>query len=855
MNIEQMTEQLQQIIMAALTKAQEKHNSELSAEHILLAMLEDSGLDGIWSRINCDKNSMTALVNRSISRLPVTGESAQPMLSRYVNEGYTKALDYMKKQGDTYMSTAALLIGILDTKAPVAEELKRAFGFTVNDVKKAEEDRRGGMKMDEKTNESQLDALQKYGHDLVQDVKDGKTDPVIGRDEEIRRVIEILSRKTKNNPVLIGEPGVGKTAIVEGLAWRIMNGDVPLGLKDKRLIELDMGSLIAGAKYRGEFEERLKGVLAQVKKADGGIILFIDELHNLVGAGKTEGSMDAANLLKPMLARGELKCIGATTFDEYRKYIEKDRALERRFQKIQVSEPTVEDTISILRGLKDRFESHHGVQIKDEAIIAAASLSNRYITDRYLPDKAIDLVDEACATLRVEMDSMPAELDELSRKIMTLQIEETSLKDEDDPKTLERKADIERELANLNEEKEIRFSQWKAEKQALEDVKKDRELLETAKLQLTQAQNDADYEKAAKLKYDTIPALEKKINASNARDDSNAMIRQVVDEEMIAKIVSRWTHIEVTRLMSTERQKILHLPEVLRQRVMGQDEALSLVSDAIMRSKAQIQDENRPLGSFLFLGPTGVGKTEVAKALAQQLFDDETKIVRIDMSEYMEKFSVSRLIGAPPGYVGYEEGGQLTEAVRRNPYSIVLLDEVEKAHPDVFNVLLQILDDGRVTDSKGVTVDFKNTIIIMTSNLGSQYAFEADQEMRDEHYRTEVQKYFKPEFINRIDEIIVFNALNSAVMKQIADKFLGQLKTRLLEKDIYLEVTEAAKDRIIELGTDSTFGARPMKRHIQRTVETMVARKILEDPNLAGHTLVVDADGDNYRVYVKSSMA
>ncbi|MCR5230268.1 MAG: AAA family ATPase [Solobacterium sp.] len=855
MNIEQMTEQLQQIIMAALTKAQEKHNSELSAEHILLAMLEDSGLDGIWSRINCDKNSMTALVNRSISRLPVTGESAQPMLSRYVNEGYTKALDYMKKQGDTYMSTAALLIGILDTKAPVAEELKRAFGFTVNDVKKAEEDRRGGMKMDEKTNESQLDALQKYGHDLVQDVKDGKTDPVIGRDEEIRRVIEILSRKTKNNPVLIGEPGVGKTAIVEGLAWRIMNGDVPLGLKDKRLIELDMGSLIAGAKYRGEFEERLKGVLAQVKKADGGIILFIDELHNLVGAGKTEGSMDAANLLKPMLARGELKCIGATTFDEYRKYIEKDRALERRFQKIQVSEPTVEDTISILRGLKDRFESHHGVQIRDEAIIAAASLSNRYITDRYLPDKAIDLVDEACATLRVEMDSMPAELDELSRKIMTLQIEETSLKDEDDPKTLERKADIERELANLNEEKEIRFSQWKAEKQALEDVKKDRELLETAKLQLTQAQNDADYEKAAKLKYDTIPALEKKINASNARDDSNAMIHQVVDEEMIAKIVSRWTHIEVTRLMSTERQKILHLPEVLRQRVMGQDEALSLVSDAIMRSKAQIQDENRPLGSFLFLGPTGVGKTEVAKALAQQLFDDETKIVRIDMSEYMEKFSVSRLIGAPPGYVGYEEGGQLTEAVRRNPYSIVLLDEVEKAHPDVFNVLLQILDDGRVTDSKGVTVDFKNTIIIMTSNLGSQYAFEADQEMRDEHYRAEVQKYFKPEFINRIDEIIVFNALNSAVMKQIADKFLGQLKTRLLEKDIYLEVTEAAKDRIIELGTDSTFGARPMKRHIQRTVETMVARKILEDPNLAGHTLVVDADGDNYRVYVKSSMA
>ncbi len=855
MNIEQMTEQLQQIIMAALTKAQENRNSELCAEHILLAMLEDNGLDGIWSRLNCDKKALTAMVNRYISRLAVTGEAAQPMLSRYVNEGYTKALDYMKKQGDSYMSTAALLIGILDTKAAVAEDIKKSFGITVKDVKKAEEDRRGGMKMDEKTNESQLDALQKYGHDLVQDVKDGKIDPVIGRDEEIRRVIEILSRKTKNNPVLIGEPGVGKTAIVEGLAWRIMNGDVPLGLKDKRLIELDMGSLIAGAKYRGEFEERLKGVLAQVKKADGGIILFIDELHNLVGAGKTEGSMDAANLLKPMLARGELKCIGATTFDEYRKYIEKDRALERRFQKIQVAEPTVEDTVSILRGLKDRFESHHGVQIKDDAIIAAATLSNRYITDRYLPDKAIDLVDEACATLRVEMDSMPADLDELSRKIMTLQIEETSLKDEDDPRTLERKADIERELANLNEEKEIKFSQWKAEKKALEEVKKDRELLETAKLQLTQAQNDADYEKAAKLKYDTIPALEKKINASNAKDDSEAMIRQVVDEETIAKIVSRWTHIEVSRLMSTERQKILHLPDVLKQRVMGQDEALSLVSDAIMRSKAQIQDENRPLGSFLFLGPTGVGKTEVAKALAQQLFDDESKIVRIDMSEYMEKFSVSRLIGAPPGYVGYEEGGQLTEAVRRSPYSIVLLDEVEKAHPDVFNVLLQILDDGRVTDSKGVTVDFKNTIIIMTSNLGSQYAFESDADMRDEHYRAEVQKYFKPEFINRIDEIIVFNALNNTVMKQIADKFLNQLKERLQDKDIYLEVTDAAKDRIIELGTDSSFGARPMKRHIQRTVETMVARKILEDPNLAGHTLVVDADEDNYHVYVKSSMA
>ncbi|MBR3347770.1 MAG: AAA family ATPase, partial [Solobacterium sp.] len=589
-------------------------------------------------------------------------------------------------------------------------------------VKKAEEDRRGGIKMDEKTNESQLDALQKYGHDLVQDVKDGRIDPVIGRDDEIRRVIEILSRKTKNNPVLIGEPGVGKTAIVEGLAWRIMENDVPMGLSNKRLIELDMGALIAGAKYRGEFEERLKGVLDQIKKADGEIILFIDEIHNLVGAGKTEGSMDAANLLKPMLARGELKCIGATTFDEYRKYIEKDRALERRFQKVMVTEPTVEDTIAILRGLKSRFESHHGVQIKDDAIIAAATLSNRYITDRYLPDKAIDLVDEACAGLRVEIDSKPEELEEISRKIMTLEIERTSLEKEKDDKTLDRKSEIERELANLKEKETALNDQWKREKESLDQLKTDREELEKAKLDLTQAQNDTNYELASQLKYVRIPALEKRIQeAEKLENNADLMIQQAVDEELIAKVVSRWTHIEVSRLMSTERQKILHLQDYLKARVMGQDEALKLVSESIMRSKAQIQDENRPLGSFLFLGPTGVGKTEVAKALAQQLFDDESKIVRIDMSEYMEKFSVSRLIGAPPGYVGYEEGGQLTEAVRRKPYSIVLLDEIEKAHPDVFNILLQILDDGRITDSKGVTVDFKNTIIIMTSNLGSEF--------------------------------------------------------------------------------------------------------------------------------------
>jgi len=851
MNIEQMTEQLQTIIMNALTKCQENHNSELAPEHILAAMLEDSGLDGIWERLNLNKQELLEFVRGYLERLTTTSSADQPMLSRYVSEGYSHALDEMKKQGDSYMSSAVLLIGLLKTNADVCQNLLKRFSISAAQVEAAEKDRRGGMKMEDKTNEGQLDALSKYGHDLVQDVKDGKIDPVIGRDEEIRRVIEILSRKTKNNPVLIGEPGVGKTAIVEGLAWRIMKGDVPLGLKDKRLIELDMGSLIAGAKYRGEFEERLKGVLNQVKKANGGIILFIDEIHNLVGAGKTEGSMDAANLLKPMLARGELKCIGATTFDEYRQYIEKDAALERRFQKIQVLEPSVEDTISILRGLKDRFESHHGVQIKDEAIIAAATLSNRYITDRFLPDKAIDLIDEACACVRVEMDSMPADLDELKRRIMTLQIEETSLKEETDAKAVARRNEIVKELASLNEEQEAKLSKWQSEKKKLDGVKSYKEALEKAKLQLTTATNEADYATASKLQYDTIPSLEKKIEEAGSRQGKDSMIQDVVDEEMIAKIVSRWTHIDVDRLMSTERTKILHLPEALSRRVMGQDEALKLVSDAIMRSKANIQDENRPLGSFLFLGPTGVGKTEVAKALAQQLFDDENKIIRIDMSEYMEKFSVSRLIGAPPGYVGYEEGGQLTEAVRRSPYSIVLLDEVEKAHPDVFNILLQILDDGRITDSKGVTVDFKNTIIIMTSNLGSEYAFEQDKEQRNEHYMDAVRGFFKPEFVNRIDEIIVFNALNADVLTKIAQKFLNQLEDRLAQKGIGLKVTDAAKKRIVQCGVDPVFGARPMKRHIQRTIETMVARKIIEEPDIEGKTILVDAGKDDYQISVK----
>ena len=849
MNPEIMTEILQLIINNAVTKAQENHHSQITVEHVLCAMCEDDNLDGIFERINVPKSKFLTIVKRSLSNMASVDGANDLSIDRYLQQGYQYAMDYMKKLGDTYMSAADLLIGIFETNAPVVNELMNTLHFTLKDIIKAENDRRGGMKMDEKTNESQLDALSKYGRDLVQEVKDHKIDPVIGRDEEIRRVIEILSRKTKNNPVLIGEPGVGKTAICEGLAQRIYHDEVPEGLKNKKLIELDMGALIAGAKYRGEFEERLKGVLKQVQKANGDIILFIDEIHNLVGAGKTEGSMDAANLLKPLLARGELRCIGATTFNEYRQYIEKDRALERRFQKVLVNEPTVDDTIAILRGLKERFENYHHVTIKDEALVAAAKLSDRYITDRFLPDKAIDLVDEACSSIRVELDSMPTELYELDRKQKLLNMELKSLKKEKDDKSLARKAEIEKELADVNEKLEAGISKWNAEKESCDkSIASYQNELEEATKQYDLAREKNDYDKAGQLLYSTIPALEKKIKDSMNTDESasDSMLKRVVDEEEINEIVSRWTHIDISRLKSSEKDKILHLKDFLAKRVMGQDEALELVTDAIMRSKANIQDENRPLGSFMFLGPTGVGKTEVAKALAQQLFDDESNIVRIDMSEYMEKFSVSRLIGAPPGYVGYEEGGQLTEAVRRHPYSIVLLDEVEKAHPDVFNILLQILDDGRITDSKGVTVDFKNTIIIMTSNLGSEYAFEKDEETRRKHYEDAVHAFFKPEFVNRIDEIIVFNALDVEVQKKIADKFLGLLADRLKEKDITLEVTEKAKERIIKLGVDPQFGARPMRRHIQRAIETEIAKVILSTDNIANKTIVVDANDDRY---------
>ncbi|MBQ6334313.1 MAG: AAA family ATPase [Erysipelotrichaceae bacterium] len=846
MNPEIMTEKLQQILMEALTICKENNHPELTSEHLMAAFLNTDDIVELLNSFHCDVNRLKAVNDSYLSKLPSSDSTQEPTVNRYVAVAYNEALNKSRQRKDKYISMFDMFIAVLFNNSAVCEELRKYCRFSRNDIEDRYSMERGATMINNKEDENNLNPLKKYGRNLVDDVRNGKIDPVIGRDDEIRRVIEILSRKTKNNPVLIGEPGVGKTAIVEGLAWRIFNNDVPLGLKDKDLIELDMGSLIAGAKYRGEFEERLKAVLKEIENADGRIILFIDEIHNLVGAGKSEGAMDAANLLKPMLARGELRCIGATTFDEYRKYIEKDSALERRFQKVSVDEPSVEETVSILRGLKDRFEAHHGVKIKDDAIIAAASLSNRYISDRFLPDKAIDLIDEACASTRVEMDSKPVELDELSRKIDTLEIEKVSLKKEtEDEKAKKRLEELDRDLEELKEKKKVLDARWLKEKDDLGKIKQIKEQLEKAKLEMSEAQNNADYEKASKLQYETIPMLEKTINELSIEDEER-MLSEVVDEQSIAKVVAKWTHIDVSKLMSSEREKLLKLKEKLAERVVGQDEALNLVSDAILRSKAQVSDTNRPIGSFMFLGPTGVGKTEVAKALAEQLFDDESKIVRIDMSEYMEKFSVSRLIGAPPGYVGYEEGGQLTEAVRRKPYSIVLLDEIEKAHPDVFNILLQILDDGRITDSKGVTVDFKNTIIIMTSNLGSQYAFEEDVEQKRKDYEEIVKLTFKPEFINRIDEIIIFDPLDKEMIKKVAEKFLNILKKRLLESDVELEVSSAAMEKIVECGFDETYGARPMKRHIQRAIESLIARYLLE--NYDAKKILVDVEDGNYVV-------
>ncbi len=847
MNYEKMSEKLQQILMRAVEICKSYGHANVDTIQLLKAIFEDEVLDGLFKRLNIDKREALALIDEEMNRIARVSNT-NPQLTQEVARSFDEAEKWAAQHEETYLSVASVWIALMFNRSYISKQLVKKFNLKEEQCKEEELKRRGGMKMDSPNAENNVEALSKYGRDLVEEVKNGKIDPIIGRDDEIRRVIQILSRKTKNNPVLIGEPGVGKTAVVEGIAWRIMKGDVPQSLKEKKLIELDMGALIAGAKYRGEFEERLKAVLEEVKNAQGGIILFIDEIHNLVGAGKTEGSMDAANLLKPMLARGELRCIGATTFDEYRKYIEKDKALERRFQRVMVQEPTVEDTISILRGLKDRFESYHGVKILDEAIIAAATLSNRYITDRFLPDKAIDLVDEACATLRVEMESMPQELDELQRKIMQLQIEETALKQEEDHKAVERREDIQQELAQLQSQRDELYTKWEDEKAQLQESKDAKVKLERARLDLEQAQNEARYEDAARLQYGVIPQLEAQIRKEAELQKEDALIQETVNEETIAKIVSKWTGIEVTRLVESERKKLLGLKDALAKRVIGQDQALELVTDAILRSKAQIQDENRPIGSFLFLGPTGVGKTEVAKALAEQLFDSETHIVRIDMSEYMEKHSVARLIGAPPGYVGYDEGGQLTEAVRRNPYSIVLFDEVEKAHPDVFNVLLQILDDGRITDSKGVTVDFKNTLLIMTSNLGSQYAFEQDE--REEKYMAEVKRYFKPEFINRIDEIIVFNALNEDMQAKIAHKFMNELIERLEKKDIHLQVSDDVYRLIATQGVDPVYGARPMKRYIQRSIETLIARKIIEGGAGKEDVIHLDVRDGEYQVTI-----
>ena len=852
MNAEKFTQKSLDAVRTAKSMAEENRNNYITPEHLLYALVDQDGglIPSLLGKMKVDCNAVLSELDTAIAALPKVGNVSEVYLSPECDRAINAAEKAAKSMGDEYISVEHLMIGIFAAATPAIKRIFSDHGITKTAFTEALSKVKTGPVTGDNP-ESTYDALAKYGTDLVKRARENELDPVIGRDNEIRNVIRILSRKTKNNPVLIGEPGVGKTAIAEGLAQRIVRGDVPEGLKDKTIFSLDMGALIAGAKYRGEFEERLKAVLEEVRKSEGGIILFIDELHTIVGAGKTEGSMDAGNLLKPMLARGELHCIGATTLDEYRKYIEKDAALERRFQPVQVDEPTVEDTISILRGLKERYEVYHGVRIHDNALVAAATLSNRYITDRFLPDKAIDLVDEACAQIRTEIDSMPEELDGIRRKIMQLEIEEMALKKEDDQLSQDRLAKLREELANLKDKFNEMKARWESEKNSVDEVKKLKGEIEKLHADIENAQLRYEYETAARLKYSELPALEKKLaEAVKASEEKkqNSMVHDTVTEEEIAAIVARWTGIPVARLVEGEREKLLHLDDYLHRRVVGQDEAVQKVTEAILRSRAGIADPNRPIGSFLFLGPTGVGKTELAKSLAECLFDDEHNIVRIDMTEYMEKFSVSRLIGAPPGYVGYDEGGQLTEAVRRKPYSVVLFDEIEKAHPDVFNILLQILDDGRITDSQGRTVDFKNTIIILTSNLGSSELLDGIQPdgSISENARAavmgELRRAFRPEFLNRLDEIIMFKPLTKENLSGIIDILMEGLKKRLADKTLKLEVTDAAKSLIIERGFDPIYGARPLKRYLQSAAETLIAKEILRGELAAGSTLVLDAE-------------
>ena len=854
MNAEKYTQKTLDAVKTAQSMAQENGNQYLTPEHLLYALIDQDGglIASLFGKMGVDCDGLLSELDTLIRRLPkVSGGSGEVYASPETGKILNLAEKTAEKLHDDYISVEHLMLAIFSEGTSDVKQLLQSHGITRSRFT----DELSKVKTAPVTSdnpEETYDALKKYGTDLVERARSKELDPVIGRDAEIRNVIRILSRKTKNNPVLIGEPGVGKTAIAEGLAQRIVRGDVPEGLKDRTIFSLDMGALIAGAKYRGEFEERLKAVLNEVKKSEGKIILFIDELHTIVGAGKTEGSMDAGNLLKPLLARGELHCIGATTLDEYRQYIEKDAALERRFQPVQVDEPTVEDTISILRGLKERYEIYHGVRIHDNALVAAATLSARYITDRFLPDKAIDLVDEACAMIRTEIDSMPAELDDLRRKIMQQEIEEMALKKEDDQLSRDRLEELKKELADEKEQFNAMKSRWEAEKNGVESVKKLKSEIEQMHGDIERAQANLEYEKAAKLKYSDLPALEKQLKdaeaAAEKHNSDNSMVHDTVTENEIADIVGKWTGIPVSRLMEGEREKLLRLDEIIHKRVVGQDEAVRLVTEAIQRSRAGIADPNRPIGSFLFLGPTGVGKTELAKSLADCLFDDEHNLVRIDMTEYMEKFSVSRLIGAPPGYVGYDEGGQLTEAVRRKPYSVVLFDEVEKAHPDVFNILLQILDDGRITDSQGRTVDFKNTIIILTSNLGSAELLDGIQpdgsiaESARNAVMGELRRAFRPEFLNRLDEIIMFKPLTKENLNGIIEILMQGLRKRMADKTLKLDVTDAAKSLIIERGFDPIYGARPLKRYLQSAAETLIAKEILRGDLPAGSTLVLDAE-------------